>query len=68
MHTKIATRVKQGLTALSLTAFAAAANAGAMAEAVSSGVDKPELLLIGGIVLGIAGIVLMVRSGKRVAN
>ncbi|WP_064749618.1 hypothetical protein [Lysobacter antibioticus] len=68
MHTKIATRVKQGLTALSLTAFAAAANAGAMSEAVSGGVDKAELLLIGVVVLTISGVVLMVRSGKRVAS
>lgn len=46
----------------------ASAFAGDLSEAVSAGVDKTELTAIGVIVLGIAGVILLIRSGKKAAT
>ncbi|MDC8639993.1 hypothetical protein [Xanthomonas hortorum] len=55
--------------AVATTAMAAPmAFAGEYSEAVSSGVDKTELTAIGVIVLSVAGIILLIRSGKKSAN
>lgn len=43
----------------------AAAFAGEYASAVESAVDKGELTLIGVLVLGIAGLILFIRSGRK---
>jgi len=46
----------------------ASAFAGDLSDAVTTGVDKTELTAIGAVVLGLAGIILLIRSGKRAAS
>ncbi len=46
----------------------AAAFAGEYATAVESGVDKAELTAIGVIIMSIAGIILLIRSGRKATN
>lgn len=52
----------------SVALTSASAFAGDLSEAVAGGVDKTELTAIGVIVLGIAGVILLIRSGKRAAS
>ncbi|MBW8851140.1 MAG: hypothetical protein JF600_10205 [Xanthomonadales bacterium] len=54
-----------GVGALALTGLAPKAFAGDLSAAFETGVDKTELLLIGGIVLAVVGIVFLISSGKR---
>ncbi|WP_408953709.1 hypothetical protein [Lysobacter sp. Hz 25] len=65
---KLTTRIKQAAVGTAAALVATAASAGAAADAVKAGVDNAELIAIGIVVLTIAGIVLFVKSGKRVAN
>lgn len=58
-------KVAAGATALVVSGVA---SAGELSEAVSGGVDKTELTAIGVIVLGVSGIILLIRSGKKTAN
>lgn len=44
------------------------AYAGELSDAVQGGVDTTELMAIGVIVLTVAGIILLIRSGKKAAN
>ena len=46
----------------------ASAFAGDLSQAVADGVDKTELTAIGVIVLGISGVILLIRSGKKAAT
>lgn len=48
--------------------FAPAAFAGALADAATGGMDKAELLLIGAAILGLCGVVAMIKAGKRTTN
>ncbi|MEH6416210.1 hypothetical protein [Pseudomonas sp. CGJS7] len=64
----LALRTKQAVAGTTAALFAAAATAGPAAEAVSAGVDKAELTAIGLVVLGIAGVILFIRSGRKAAN
>lgn len=58
-----------GLTALAMAAAPAAFAQGAdLAGAVTAEVDTAQLIAIGLVVMTVAGIVMFVRSGKRVAN
>jgi hypothetical protein len=55
-------------TAATSLMLSAPAFAGEFADAVSEGVDKTELTAIGLIVLAVCGIILLVRSGRKVAT
>ncbi|MCW4455543.1 hypothetical protein OK348_12175 [Flavobacterium sp. MXW15] len=48
--------------------LSAPAFAGELADAVTDGVDRAELMLIGVAVLTVAGLIFMIRSGKKAAN
>lgn len=61
-------KFKSMYLAASLALFAPLANAGALADAVTAEVQTAELLLIGAVVLGVAGVIMFIRSGKRAAN
>lgn len=65
----LSNRVAKGVTAVVGTAmFAPAAFAGALADAATGGMDKAELLLIGAAILGLCGVVAMIKAGKRTTN
>lgn len=49
-------------------ATAGAASAGELATAVTDGLDKGELTLIGVGVLTLCGVVALIKSGKRAAS
>lgn len=52
--------------ALAVTAFVAGnAHAGALADAVTDGVDTAELMLIGAVALGVTGIIMLIRGGRK---
>ncbi|ASY88984.1 hypothetical protein ACCP16_13800 [Xanthomonas citri pv. malvacearum] len=65
---KLKTLFAQAAAITSTALVAPMAFAGEMSEAVSSGVDKTELTAIGVIVLSVAGIILLIRSGKKSAS
>ncbi|WP_126970338.1 hypothetical protein [Xanthomonas sp. BRIP62411] len=65
---KLKTLFTQAAAVTSAALVAPMAFAGEMSEAVGSGVDKTELTAIGVIVLSVAGIILLIRSGKKTAN
>lgn len=58
---------KAATAAAGLLASGIAAAQG-LAAAVTSEVDTAELIAIGVIVLGVAGVILMIRSGRRAAS
>lgn len=58
-------KLAAGVTAMTVAGMA---NAGALADAVTGGVDTAELLLIGAIVLTCSGIILLIRSGKKASG
>ncbi len=66
--------IKRGLTVASVAAtgmvISASAFAGDLADAVTAEIAtaKAELLLVGAAVLGIAGVLLLIRSIKKSAN
>lgn len=43
----------------------ASAQSTGLSTAFSAGVDKTELLTIGGIVLGVCGVIFLIRSARR---
>lgn len=63
-----AAKLLAGASALALAPAAFAQTSSGLAAAVTSNVDTAELIAIGVVVLGISGIVLMVRSGKKTAT
>lgn len=65
---KFTTNMKRGLAAVASTAFVAAANAGVYADAVTDGIDPAEVTLIGVAVLGVVGIIYLIKSGRRAAS
>ena len=62
-----AKQIAQGASALALTAMVAPAFAGELASAVTEGIDKAELMLIGAAVLALAGVIALIRAGKKAA-
>lgn len=61
---------KMKATALALTAavFAPMAHAGALADAVTDGIDVAEVMLIGAAVLALSGIIALIKGGKRASG
>jgi len=55
-------------TAATAMLASAPAFAGELSDAVQAGVDTTELTAIGVIVLGVAGIILLIRSGRNAAK
>ena len=57
---------KAGTAVLALGASAASmAQSTALSSDFTAGVDKAELMTIGGIVLGVCGVIFLIRSARR---
>ncbi|QIK81675.1 hypothetical protein G7069_08755 [Lysobacter sp. HDW10] len=52
------------VTGLAAAGMASAQSTG-LSTAFSAGVDKSELMVIGGIVLGVCGVIFLIRSARR---
>lgn len=64
-----AKQIATGATAFAMTAMVSApAFAGELAEAVTTNIDKGELTLIGVAVLALAGVIALIKGGKRAAG
>ncbi|PZO65223.1 MAG: hypothetical protein DI635_04100 [Pseudoxanthomonas suwonensis] len=69
--------LKTRLSAVGALALASMYSAGAMAQATGSdtllteftaGVDKPLLYSIGGVVMGIVGVIFLIKRAQRAAS
>ncbi len=69
-RSNLAHRARQIGAGLAASAFAFAAQAGELADAVTGelATAKAEIMLIGAAVLTVAGVILLIRSGKKAAN
>lgn len=62
-------KITGGVSAFALTAMVAGqAHAGALADAITGGLDEAELMLIGAAVLTLTGIVVLIRKSGKAAG
>lgn len=62
-------RAKAAVVGAATTAFIAGnAHAGALADAITGGLDEAELMLIGAGVLTLVGIVVLIRKSSKAAG
>ncbi|MCF7220398.1 hypothetical protein [Marilutibacter chinensis] len=62
------TRAKAIVAGGAAAVAAGAANAGALADAITAGLDSAELMLIGAGVLTLTGIVVLIKKSGRAAG